>query len=351
MIMSDKRQLISAEGAQAPLFVGVDLGGTNIKAGVVDDLGRPVSWVSVPTKVEKGPEDVTRRMGQAVKSAIAEADLQPSDIARVGLGSPGPMDIPSGILHRPANLKSEKEDAWDRFPIRDLLAKECGLPVAFANDADSAAYGEYWVGSGREYDSMVLFTLGTGIGCGIIVAEKLISGAHSHGAECGHIIIDQNDDARMCGCGKTGHLEAYASALAVIARTKELLEMGRETSLSMRIAEGVKLTPKLIAQEAEAGDQLSLEIVMDTAGYMGVGVVNLMHTVDPQCVLLGGAMTFGGSGSELGRRFLARLKEEVQARAFPELAKHTIIDFATLGGDAGFIGSAGIARLQHSAAK
>jgi len=349
--MSDKRQLISAEGAQTPLFVGVDLGATNIKVGVVDDLGRPVSWLSVPTKVEKGPDDTTRRMGQAVKSAIAEANLQLSDIARVGLGSPGPMDIPSGILLKPANLKNEGEDAWNRFPIRDRLAEECGLPVAFVNDADAAAYGEYWVGSGRDYDSMVLFTLGTGIGCGIIVAEKLISGAHSHGAECGHIIIDQNDDARMCGCGKTGHLEAYASALAVIARTKELLALGRETSLSMRIAEGVKLTPKLIAEEADGGDQLSLEIVMDTARHMGVGVVSLMHTIDPDCVMLGGAMTFGGSKSELGRRFLARIKEEVQARAFPELAQRTIIDFATLGGDAGFIGSAGIARLQHGAAK
>jgi len=347
--MSDKRQFISRNDAKTPLFVGVDLGGTNIKVGVVDDLGRALSWVSVSTEVEKGPDHSTQRMGDAVATAIAEAGLKPADIARVGLGSPGPMDIQQGILLKPVNLKNEGQNGWKGFPIRDKLAEICGMPVAFNNDANAAAYGEYWVGSGREYDSMVLFTLGTGIGCGIIVDDKLIAGAHSHGAECGHIILDHGDDARMCGCGKTGHLEAYASATAVIRYTQQLLDAGRETSLSKRIADGAELTPKLVAEEAENGDPLSLEIVMETAKYMGVGIVTVMHTIDPECVMLGGAMTFGGAGSDLGRRFLDRIKEEVAARAFPALAEKTIIDFATLGADAGFIGAAGIARLEHSA--
>lgn len=345
--MSEKRSLIARKDAKAPLFVGVDLGGTNIKVGVVDDLGRALSWVSVSTEVEKGPDHSTQRMGMAVKNAIAEAGLKPADIARVGLGSPGPMNIEQGILLKPANLKNGGKNDWNRFPIRDKLAEQCGLPVAFVNDANAAAYGEYWVGSGRDHDSMVLFTLGTGIGCGIIVGDKLISGAHSHGAECGHIIVDQNDDARLCGCGKTGHLEAYASATAVTGHTQELLDAGRETSLIGRVADGAKLTPKLVAEEAQNGDRLALEIVMDTAKYMGIGIVTLMHTIDPDCVMLGGAMTFGGSKSELGQRFLARIKEEIKTRAFPELAEQTIIDFATLGGDAGFIGAAGIARLEH----
>jgi glucokinase len=219
--------------------------------------------------------------------------------------------------------------------------------VAFTNDAAAAAYGEYWVGAGREFHSLVLFTLGTGIGCGIIIGDLSIDGENSHGAECGHIIIDCGQHARICGCGQRGHLEAYASATAVIKRTQEALDSGRKSSLGDRLAAGAELTPKLLAAEAEAGDDLSLEIVLETAAFMGVGIVTLLHTIDPTGVLLGGAMTFGGNDSPLGRRFLRRIKEEVDRRAFPLLARRIAIDFAALGSDAGYIGAAGIARLEH----
>ena len=340
--MSQTRQFISVNDARTPLFVGIDLGGTNIKVGVVDDLGRPLSWLSVSTDAHKGPEDAAARMGAAVKRAIDEAGLEPAAIARVGLGSPGTMDIPAGKLLRPVNLKG-----WDDFPIRDRVSHHSGLPVAFANDAAAAAYGEYWVGSGRDFHSMVLFTLGTGIGCGIIIGDLSIDGENSHGAECGHIVINDAADAPICGCGRRGHLESYASATAVIRRTEELLDAGRDSSLSKRTAGGQQLSPKLVAEEAERGDELSLEIIFEVARAMGVGIVNLMHTIDPNGVLLGGAMTFGGNDTELGRQFLAWIREEVGRRAFPLLAERTVIDFATLGGDAGYIGAAGIARVEH----
>jgi len=344
--MSEARSFISRGEAQSPFFVGLDLGGTNIKAGVVDDGGRPLSWLSVPTDADKGPEDAAARMGQAVLQAIADAGLEPSDVARVGLGSPGTMDIPAGKLIRPVNLKG-----WDDFPIRDRVAHHCGLPVAFANDAAAAAYGEFWVGSGREFHSMVMFTLGTGIGCGIIIGDLSLDGENSHGAECGHLIINDAADARVCGCGRRGHLEAYASATAVIKRAEQALTNGHSSSLAARVAEGAELTPKLLAVEAEAGDELSLEIIFEVAQAMGVGIVNLLHTIDPSGVLLGGAMTFGGNKTELGRRFLARIKEEVNHRAFAVLAERTTIDFASLGGDAGYIGAAGIARVEHMKTK
>ena len=201
---------------------------------------------------------------------------------------------------------------------------------------------------------MVLLTLGTGIGCGIIIDGVSIDGENSHGAECGHIIIDCSENARMCGCNQPGHLEAYASATAVIKRTWEALDSGRTSSLTERIkAEEEKEEklrkgiPELIAEEADAGDPLALELVMETARYLGIGVVSLMHTIDPNGVLLGGAMTFGGDDSDLGRRFLGRIKEEVQRRAFEVLAQRTAIEFASLGGDAGYIGAAGIAREEH----
>ncbi len=340
--MPEPRQCIPARKARAPFFVGVDLGGTNTKVGAVDDRGRPVSYLSIPTQADKGPEDATRRMAEAVKRAIRKAKLKPSDVARVGLGSPGTMDIPAGMLLEPVNLRG-----WDHFPIRDRLSEHCGWPVAFANDATAAAYGEYWVGSGRKFHSMVLLTLGTGIGCGIVIGDVLIEGENSHGAECGHIIIDSSQDARWCCCGQRGHLEAYASATAVIKRTQEAVDARVKSSLAKRIEAGEELTPKMVAEEAEAGDGLSKEIVVDTARYLGIGIVTLVHTIDPNGVLLGGAMTFGGNKTKLGRSFLARIKQEVRSRAFPVIARRTKINFASLGGDAGYIGAAGIARVEH----
>ena len=125
----------------------------------------------------------------------------------------------------------------------------------FANDATAAAYAESWIGAGQEFNSLVLFTLGTGIGCGIIINDVAVDGEHSHGGECGHMVINFLDDARMCECGRRGHLEAYAGAKAVIKRTQEALDAGRESSLNVRIADGGQLDPKMIAEEAERGDR------------------------------------------------------------------------------------------------
>lgn len=339
--MPDASQFIKASDAQAPLFAGVDLGGTNLKIGVVDDLGRTLSWLTDPTDAEKGPEDGARRMSDALLKAIAQAGISPSDVAQVGLGSPGTMDVPAGMLIRPHNLPG-----WFDFPIRDRLSQHCGRPVTFTNDANAAAYGEFWIGAGSSMHSMVMFTLGTGIGCGIIVGDLSIEGENSHGAECGHIIIDIDENARVCGCGQPGHLEAYCSAPHVVSRTEEALAAGGGSSLSPRIAAGEELTPELLAQEASQGDELSRKIVFDTARYLGVGAVTLLHTIDPSGIVLGGGMTFGRNETPLGREFMEEFRNEVRKRAFPVVAERVMIDYASLGGDAGYIGAAGIARLQ-----
>jgi glucokinase len=281
-------------------------------------------------------------MGAAVHEAVRSAGLPYGAIARLGLGSPGTMDIPAGKLRKPVNLKG-----WDDFPIRARVSCHCGMPVTFANDADAAAYGEFWVGSGREFHSMILLTLGTGLGCGIIIGDLLLDGQHSHGGEFGHTIIDCHEDARVCGCGRRGHYEAYTSATAVTQRTRDALDAGRRSSLKKALKQGEDLTPLLVAQHAEAGDKLSLEIILETARYVAIGAVNLMHTIDPDAILFGGAMTFGGKRSPLGRRFLDRIKEEIRARAYEVPAEKTVIDFATLGNDAGFLGAAGIARMEY----
>lgn len=329
--------------AKAPFFVGIDVGGTSIKFGVVDDLGQTLARHSIPTEVKKGPEAACERMAPALDHVVQEAGLTKDQIARIGLGSAGPMDVRAGMLMLTANLPG-----WNHFAIRDRTAHHCGLPVTFVNDADAAALGEYWVGSAREADSLVLLTLGTGIGCGIVIEGVNLVGANSCGGEAGHIVIDYAEDARLCGCGKTGHLEAYASATAVKKITQEKLDAGRESSLSARLTAGEELTPKMVAEEAEKGDELSNEMVISTARFLGVGAASIMHTVDPELILLGGAMTFGQNKTELGRRFLQEVTDEIKRRAVSVLPEKIKVDFASLGGAAGYLGAAAVARKEHA---
>lgn len=340
--MAHARQFVSVADARPPFFAGVDVGGTNIKIGVVDDLGQPLGWTSIATEVELGPQAALGRVRAALDKVLVEAGLNDKAIVRVGLGTPGTMDIAKGILLSPGNLPG-----WWNFPIRDALAEACGLPVTFANDARSATYGEYWVGSGRVLRSMVLFTLGTGVGGGIVIGDLLVEGENSAGSELGHIIIDYHDDARKCSCGQRGHLEAYASATAVVKRTEEILQEGRPSSLRGRIDAGEDLSTLMIDEEAEKGDALAMETVRETARYLGIGVVTAMHSIDPQGVVIGGAMTFGQHDTATGRMFLERIRQEVALRALPMLVERTKIDFATLGGDAGYIGAAGLARRDY----
>lgn len=340
--MAHARQLVSLADARPPFFAGVDLGGTNIKIGVVDDLGQTLGWTKLATEVQLGPQAALGRIHAALQRVLAEAGLRHQAIVRVGLGTPGTMDIAQGILLSPGNLPG-----WWNFPIRDALAEVSGLPVTFANDARSATFGEYWVGSGRVLHSMVLFTLGTGVGGGIAIGDLLVEGENSAGSELGHIIIDYHDSARMCSCGQRGHLEAYASATSVVKRTDEMLQAGRASSLRVRIDAGEGLSALMIDEEAERGDALAIEVVRETARYLGIGVVTAMHSIDPQGVVIGGAMTFGQHDTAVGRMFLDRIRQEVAQRAFPMLVERTRIDYAMLGGDAGYIGAAGLARRDY----
>jgi len=237
-----------------PLFVGVDVGGTNIKIGVVDDKGDRLAYTKFPTQADQPPEKSIARIKPVVQELLDGADLKMDDVAAVGLGTPGPMDIARGMILTPFNMPG-----WHNFPIRDALSKALDKPVTFTNDANAAAFGEYWIGSGRQYSSMILITLGTGVGGGIIIDDVSVDGANSHGSEIGHICIDTGLGALVCPCGKPGHLEAYASATGIVNRAKEALQSHPESSLLERNAEGSPLSALMVSEAAEAGDKLALE--------------------------------------------------------------------------------------------
>ena len=318
--------------SQAPLYVGLDVGGTSMKAGVVEDDGRPRSSVSLPTEAHMGQEHGLAVMCAAIRRAVAEARLEMKDIAAIGVATPGLMDIPAGVILDPPNLKP-----WRNVPVRQHIRDVFGVPTAFQNDANAAAYGEYWAGVGREAHSMVLFTLGTGIGGGIILDDRILEGEHSHGAELGHIKIEMTRP-RRCGCGRRGCLEAYASATSVVHRTQEALaEDGGRSSLH-QTAKRQELTSEIIFDTASGGDELAAKIVEDTAFYLAVGAMNLMHTIDPDMVVFGGGMIAAGDA------FLERIRHHVRELAFPVPAAKTQIRYAQLGSDAGFIGAAACGR-------
>jgi glucokinase len=216
------------------------------------------------------------------------------------------------------------------------------LPTAFQNDANAAAFGEFWVGAGKEANSMVLFTLGTGVGGGIIIGDRVIEGEHSHGAEVGHMKIEMTVP-RLCGCGRYGCLEAYASATSVVQRTREALARytGRST-LSALAASDEALTCRAIFDAAAAGDALADRIVEETAYYLAVGTTTMLHVVDPDMVVFGGGMIAAGED------FIERIRKHVRQIAFPVPAEKAQIRYAKLGSDAGFIGAAACARqLYH----
>jgi glucokinase len=340
--MSHSDSPIPAKDAQPPFYVGIDVGGTNIKIGLVDDAGRTIAYHTMPTEQDKGAENACGRIAQVVTRLIEQAGISRSDVIRAGIATPGPMNIGAGMILRPGNLPG-----WWDFPIRERLNFHLGLPVTFANDANAAAYGEFWLGVGALYDSLVLLTLGTGIGGGIIVRDMLIDGAHSCGGECGHILVNPAKDAWKDSLGESGSLEAYACAGAVVRRATDALGASEASSLARRHRTGEPITPRMVAEEAERGDALARNVVMETAHWLAIGIVTFVHTIDPDAVVLGGAMNFGGPTSALGREFLQKIRDEVRPRLLEPLRNVVNIEFATLGGDAGYIGAAGLARVEQ----
>jgi len=316
------------------LYVGLDVGGTTMKAAVVDDHGKAFPSATLPTEAFKGQEHGLNQMCATIRKAIAAAGKSEKDIAAIGVATPGTMDIPNGIILDPPNLKP-----WQNVPVRKHVHEVFGIPTAFQNDANAAAFGEYWVGAGREAKSMVMFTLGTGIGGGVIINDFVLEGQHSHGAEVGHMKIDLGKN-RRCGCGRWGCLEAFASAKSVVKRAEEAVARVTGPSILRDLLKATdeELPAKVVFQAADQGDEVAKKLVLDTAYYLAVGATNMMHLIDPDMIVYAGGMTAAGEP------FLNQIKGYINELAFPVPAEKTIVRYAKLGNDAGMIGAAACAR-------
>lgn len=321
----------------ARIFIGLDVGGTTMKGAAVSDAGTPLSKpVVMSTEPERGQDAGLETMCETIRRAAAAAKVELDDVEAIGVATPGLMDIPMGLILDPPNLKP-----WRNVPVRDHIAGVFQKPTAFQNDANAAALGEYWVGAGRGARSMAMFTLGTGVGGGIIINDRVIEGHSSHGGELGHVRIALPGQGRLCPCGRQGCLEAYASATAIVARAREALAEWRgDTRLRalLRGSGGLGLTAKGIFDAADNHDPLAEKIVDDTAYYLALGACAVMAVVDPQMIVIGG----GVAGA--GKSFLEKIALDVERFGLTYPVSRTSIRQAQLGSDAGFIGAAACAK-------
>ena len=314
----------------AEYFWGIDVGGTNVKVGLVGSNGRAVASGSLATQIERGPEAMVERIAATCLKLEDEAGVLSDEIKGLGVGSPGPISVKEGKIISAANL-----EGFDDFSLRGGLSRLLDRPAVYDNDVNLICWGEFWQGAGREVSDMVMFAVGTGIGGGIVCQGELVRGSEGNAAELGHMILVQG--GRQCGCGQKGCLEAYASANQTAARAMEALDAGRPSSLSGVRERKMEITSKDVFDEAQAGDALALEIVDGTAEALALASVNMRHITEPQAVVLGGGMVKAG---EILMRPLRRFYEE---QMWHLKAEPMAIVAAELGDNAGVVGAAGLA--------
>lgn len=310
--------------------IGIDFGGTNVKVALVSDGGQITAKASGPTDAKAPPESVIAEMADLAKSLVKSAGASADQIVGAGLGSPGPLDFRRGTVVHSVNLPT-----WENVPIREMLAGRLGMDVALDNDANAAAFGEYWAGAGKGGGDFVLLTLGTGLGAGVVVDGNLLHGYHDNAAELGHMIVVP--DGLPCGCGQQGCVEQYASASAVARRVKHAIESGASSVLSDCVDGGEAIDSRHVAQAASDGDPLSLRIWDEACTFLAIACVNIQHTFNPESIVLGGGM------SEAGEFLLERVQREFLRRTWRLESDRPQIRLATLGYDAGVIGAAGLA--------
>ncbi|MCF6150148.1 MAG: ROK family protein [Candidatus Kuenenia sp.] len=305
-------------------LIGIDLGGTNLKAGIVDRGGRILHRFSIKTNADAESLVISQQICELIAEIIKNARIEKSGIIGIGLGSPGLIDKQGETILFSPNLSK-----WRDIPIKRIIAEKFDLPCVLENDANAAAWGEKWAGAGKNANSLVMLTLGTGIGGGIILDNKLWRGMNNVAGEIGHMSIQT--DGPQCNCGNYGCIEVYASATGMVKRFRKLLESGKASLLK----KDDEITAKRINEAAVQGDEAAQSIIEETGYYLGIAIVNIIHILNPEVIVLAGGMI--GSGELL----MNPMKRTIEKRVLKASYKDTKIVFSQLGTDAGIIGAAG----------
>ncbi len=311
--------------------LGVDLGGTKILAAVVNAQGKILGEAKRATHAEDGQEAVIERIVTTAKEAAAAAKLKVDAVAAVGIGAPGPVDVATGVVYNPPNLPG-----WDRVPLGPLLQSALDVPVFVDNDVNVGSLGEYVLGAGRNARDMVALFVGTGVGGGVVVDGRLHRGFRGSAGEIGHMIVDPAGP--VCGCGRKGCLEAFASRTAIERDVRGGLAAGRSSIVSDLLASTKRnrLTSGIIAKALAQQDALMTEVVARAQFYLALAVANIVNILDPQAVVFG-----GGVVEALGESFLEPIRQQARPNFLQQKdAEQVRIVAASLGDHAGVLGAA-----------
>lgn len=309
---------------QPGYIVGVDLGGTKIATALLTTEGQVVAKTRMETPVHEGPDVVIERMAQTVREVQLDRE-----IIGVGVGSPGPLNSKTGVILYGPNLPG-----WENIPLKDKMEARLGTKVLVANDANAAAWGEYVFGAGRGTTNMVYVTVSTGIGAGLILNGELFEGSDSYGGELGHTIVDPNGP--QCGCGAVGCWEACASGTAIGKYAAAAIQEKESLIATLAAEEEVPVSAKHVFIAAEQGDVVATEIFEKAIHYLAIGFTNIIHSYNPERIVVGGGV------SNVGDFLFNALREKTaQTVMAPYRGTYEIVP-ASLGNDVGFIGAAAL---------
>lgn len=310
-------------------YLGIDLGGTNIAAGVVDEEYKIIAKAKTSTLRHRTAEEIANSMADVAREAVKEAELSLEDIESIGVGSPGTVDSDRGIIVYANNI------GFLNTPVGDMLFEKLGRPIYVENDANAAAYGEFVAGSAKNANSAVCITLGTGVGGGIIIDGKIYSGFNYAGAELGHTVIEV--DGAECTCGRRGCFEAYSSATGLIRMTKEAMDAHPESKMHEMM--GDHISGRLAFNAMRANDSAAAGVVEKYIKYLAAGITNVINIFQPEVLCIGGGVCNEGSA------LLDPLKKIISQEVYTRRSdKNTEIVIASLGNDAGIIGAAFLGR-------
>jgi glucokinase len=302
---------------------GVDIGGTTVKIGLFDRDGNVIDKWEIPTVTEGGPDAILPNVASSITAKMQERRISSDEVEGVGAGSPGAITA-DGHLVDAVNI------GWKELNLSEELSSLLGLPVKASNDANVAAFGEMWKGAGQGCANMVMVTLGTGVGGGIIVNGQILSGATGGGGEIGHLHVD-DEETDFCNCGNQGCLEQYGSATGIVRLAKKRLEQDNTPS-TLRDGE---ITAKSVFDAVKAGDSVAVEIAESFGSYLGKGLGMIASVVNPEVIVIGGGV------SKAGDVLIKYIEPNFKKYAFPPCS-HARIMLAQLGNDAGIYGAAGL---------
>ena len=315
-------------------YIGIDLGGTNIVAGVVNENYEILEKASVKTNLPRPSEEIAADMAKVTKEAVEKAGLTMEDIQWIGVGTPGVANSATGIIEYSNNL------GFKNTPMVQYLEAALGKPTFIENDANAAAYGEYVAGAAKGAKNAVCITLGTGVGAGIVIDGKIYSGSNFGGAEVGHTVISV--DGPQCTCGRKGCFEAYSSATGLVNTTREYAEKNPGSLMAKLIKQEGKVSARTAYQAMKQGDPVGLEVTEQYVKYLAVGITNVINIFQPDILCIGGGVCNEGD------TLLVPLKKAVAEQVYTRnSAKNTEIVICSLGNAAGLIGAA----MLHKACK